>query len=103
MHAVNPHSHVTYDTPSEGELGGGCGHQYDRDYDYKDMAAALDFLVVMDYDSNNYPQHGETHAQACDTCYFANAALPLVKKGVECYAQLGVPASKLVLAFPWCK
>ena len=36
------------DTPAEGELANGCGKQYDRDYDYKGMAEALDFLVVMD-------------------------------------------------------
>jgi spore germination protein YaaH len=103
MHAVNPHSHVTYDTPAEGELANGCGKQYDRDYDYKDMAAALDFLVVMDYDSNDHPKDGKTHAESCDSCFFANDALPVVQKGVECYAQLGVPADKLVLAFPWCE
>jgi hypothetical protein len=37
MHASNPHSHVTFDTPSEGLLGGShtCGTQYNRNYDYK--------------------------------------------------------------------
>ena len=81
------------------------GKQYDRDYDYKGMAEALDFLVVMDYDSNSYPQDGKKEGPggACDTCFFANDALPVVKAGVECYKQLGVPASKLVLAFPWCE
>ena len=93
------------DTPAEGELANGCGKQYDRDYDYKGMAEALDFLVVMDYDSNSYPQDGKKEGPggACDTCFFANDALPVVKAGVECYKQLGVPASKLVLAFPWCE
>lgn len=37
----------------------------------------------------------------CPTCFWANAALPVVKAGVRCYSDLGVPASKLVLAFPW--
>ncbi len=65
----------------------------------------------------------------CPTCFYANAALPVVKNGktsfqlvqldarsevevfaqkklcartgVECYKSLGVPASKLVLAYPW--
>ena len=93
------------DTPAEGELANGCGKQYDRDYDYKGMAEALDFLVVMDYDSNSYPQDGKKEGPggACDTCFFANDALPVVQAGVECYKQLGVPASKLVLAFPWCE
>ena len=27
--------------------------------------------------------------------------MPVVKAGLECYAKLGVPASKLVMAFPW--
>eukprot|EP00041_Stephanoeca_diplocostata_P042407 m.10871 g.10871 ORF g.10871 m.10871 type:complete len:481 (+) comp7992_c0_seq1:260-1702(+) len=40
-------------------------------------------------------------AAPCSTCYFANAALPVVSAGVDCYARLGVPAGKLVLAFPW--
>jgi hypothetical protein len=31
----------------------------------------------------------------------ANAPLPGVKAGVACYEKLGVPASQLVLAFPW--
>ena len=37
----------------------------------------------------------------CPTCFYANAALPVVKNGVECFKSLGVPASKLVLAYPW--
>jgi hypothetical protein len=38
----------------------------------------------------------------CPTCYFANAALPVVQAGVDCFVNtLRVPASKLVLAFPW--
>ena len=50
---------MTYDTPSLGLLEeGGCGHQYGRDYDYRGLAAATDFLVVMDYDSNAYQGHG---------------------------------------------
>jgi hypothetical protein len=44
---------------------------------------------------------GGSSAAPCPTCFFANAALAVVKNGVECYAKLGVPASKLVLAFPW--
>ena len=103
MHSVNPHSHVTYDVPSDGLLEeGGCGKQYGRDYDYKALAEVLDFLVVMDYDSNDYPRNGAPQNKSiCPTCFFANAALDVVKAGVECYAHQGVPPSKLVLAFPW--
>ena len=56
MHAAQPGSHVTFDTPSEGETGSTqakCGDMYGRDYDYKALADALDFFVVMDYDSND--------------------------------------------------
>ena len=56
MHAAQPGSHVTFDAPSQGKTGGDqaqCGDMYGRDYDYKALAAAVDFLVVMDYDSND--------------------------------------------------
>ena len=166
--------------------------QYGRDYNYKALAEAVDFFVVMDYDSNdphhaqgtrigfepsigppyiyttraeassacvqagydrlchkselrgythcafgwttdwegywmekaqvgcggagynppgNHSHHGPAGAYCCQnghkihkpcpTCYFANAALPVVKNGVSCYEKMGVPPSKLVLAFPW--
>ena len=186
MHAVNPHSHVTFDVPSEGLVQEGCGQQYGRNYDFKGLADALDFLVVMDYDSNDahaavgadqhflprttpvyiyenrsvaeqacvdanfkglcskddingfsmcadgwcsdfkgywmatkqtgcgeagYNEDGPGPAGAyccgggdsepCSTCFFANAALPVVSAGVDCFANLSVPADKLVLAFPW--
>lgn len=185
MHAANPHSHVSFDIPSAGMLQEGpCGSQYGREYDFQALANALDFLVVMDYDSNDprganpgpvsfvggprrpyvfasraaaeegcrqkgFPRlcakaeiAGFSHCAGgwcsdwegywmskaragcgvagynsfqglagayccggslspCDTCYFANAALPVVKAGVECYRSLGVPPNKLVLAFPW--
>lgn len=193
MHAAQPGSHVTFDAPSQGKTGGDqaqCGDMYGRDYDYKALAEVLDFIVVMDYDSNDAPGavpatiryepqggHQPTYrygtreaAQAacadagwprlcrkdelegfshcafgwtsdwngywmaaaakgcggagynpasgshegaagayccgraalpCPTCFFANAALPVVQNGVDCYGALGVPPSKLVLAMPW--
>ena len=212
MHAANPHSHVTFDVPSEGLVQEGCGLQYGRNYNFTALAEVLDFLVVMDYDSNSphsavgHKQHylptqgppyiydtqsdaleackaagyprlcdkaelegfsncadgfctdfkgyvenafgardppivrgplnffaslrrfwmantvkgcgqagyntagpGPAGAYCCDdgaaapcpTCFFANAALPVVQAGVDCFNSLGVPASKLVLAFPW--
>ena len=42
-----------------------------------------------------------TIAPPCPTCFLANAALPVVAAGVKCFGSLGIPASKLVLAFPW--
>ncbi len=32
----------------------------------------------------------------------ANSPLALVRRGVQQYLDLGVPASKLVLGLPWC-
>ena len=195
MHGAQPGSHVTFDTPSEGETGttqAKCGQMYGRDYPYKALAEILDFFVVMDYDSNDardaapsngvqflphpapksgpyiYPTREAAAAackkagmprlckkeelkndsrcaygwcsdwsglwlasaekgcgsagfnpvkgshkglagayccggsrKICPTCFYANDALPVVKNGVECYKSLGVPTSKLVLAFPW--
>jgi len=39
--------------------------------------------------------------EPCPTCFFANAALPVVKNGAECFSKLGVLPSQLVLAMPW--
>ena len=54
MHAVNPSSHVSFDVPSGG-LGisptyqpHGCGKMDEREYDFKALAEAVDFFVVMD-------------------------------------------------------
>ena len=100
VHAVNPHAQMSFDAPSLGlrTETGECGQDYNRRYNYTGLAEALDFLVTMDYDTNikwsrryhQYPQ------------YYANIALPIVESGVECLTQnLSVPASKIVLAFPW--
>ena len=86
-------AHVTLDVPSEGAGTAKCGTQYGRNYDFKTLGTLCDFLVVMDYDSNV--------EGSCPTCSFANCGLQVVQQGVKCFASLGVPASKLVLAMPW--
>eukprot|EP01050_Picozoa_sp_SAG11_P036333 SAG11_NODE_13770_length_640_cov_1.249538_2_plen_162_part_01 len=55
----------------------------------------------MDYDSNAPDWYLQPYTWQCPTCFSTNAAMPVVKAGVECYRSLGVPPSKLVLAFPW--
>ena len=60
LHAAVPGSQVSFDTPSlglyeEGAGGRGCGYMYGRNYDFKGLADAADFLVAMDYDSNDPP------------------------------------------------
>lgn len=54
MHGLNPASHVSFDVPSGG-LGisptyepHACGKMDMREYDFKALAEALDFLLVMD-------------------------------------------------------
>mgnify|MGYP003923256061 FL=1 len=45
---------LSFDSPSMGMLVEfACGDMYGRNYDYKGLADAIDFLVVMDYDSNS--------------------------------------------------
>ena len=39
----------------------------------------------------------------CPTCFFTNAALPVIKAGVDCYESMGIPASQLVLLMPWVR
>ena len=58
--------------PSEGMLqDGGCGNQYGRTYDYKALADVVDFLVVMDYDSNDPRAAAPSRVRALlDVCFF---------------------------------
>ena len=64
-----------------------------RCYDYVALANASDFLYVMGYD---------TRSQIFDACVgFANAALPLMQRGLNRFLEIGVPSSKLVLGTPW--
>jgi di-N-acetylchitobiase len=64
-----------------------------RFYDAKGLADAADRLFVMDYDMQSQI-FGRCVAQA-------NSPYQLVKRGLEQFLQLGVPAKKLVLATPW--
>ena len=202
LKAINPASQISFDVPSQGQ--GACGQMYGRAYGFSALADAVDFLVVMDYDSgaahsalpsrvwytgapspaNRSYRYGSRQAASaacvaggdptnpagqppsgisrlcakaevagfsmcaagwmddfkgfwmesaakgcggagfnawsgadagayccsaggayvppCSTCYFANAALPVVARGVECYVEtLQIAPEKLVLAFPW--
>eukprot|EP01043_Picozoa_sp_COSAG02_P065789 COSAG02_NODE_10031_length_2043_cov_3.713992_1_plen_487_part_00 len=124
LHAAVPGSHVSFDTPSlglyeEGADGRGCGYMYGRNYDFKGLADAADFLLVMDYDSNDPALNGTFNKTgqynggynpwrwpgkgpfASSGQGYANAGLGVIAQGVECYRKLGVPTSKLVMAFPW--
>ena len=202
LKAINPASQISFDVPSQGQ--GACGQMYGRAYGFSALADAVDFLVVMDYDSgaarsalparvwytgapsaaNRSYRYGSrqvasaacvaggdptnpagqppsgisrlcakaevagfsmcaagwmadfkgfwmesaakgcggagfntwsgadagayccsaggAYVPPCPTCYFANAALPVVARGVKCYVEtLQIAPEKLVLAFPW--
>lgn len=64
-----------------------------RCYDYKGIADATDFVVIMSYDERS---------QIFGACIAsANSALSTTHAGMEGYLDLGIPADKLVLGLPW--
>ncbi|KAK9841972.1 hypothetical protein WJX81_002090 [Elliptochloris bilobata] len=64
-----------------------------RNYDVRGLAAAADLVFIMAYDMQS---------QIWGRCVAsANSPLALVRRGVQQYLDLGVPASKLVLGLPW--
>ena len=93
MHAAVPGSQVSFDVDSLAAPCSGNPTKPDYIYDVVGLAKAVDFLVVMDYDSANNP--------AQQPFFKGPMALPLLKVGVERFQQLGVPPSSLVLAMPW--
>ncbi len=86
-----------------------CAYGWCSDYQGYWMSSAVPGCGNAGYnDGSGQPSgayccfNGTTPVTPCPTCYFANAALPVVQAGVDCFVKtLGVPASKLVLAFPW--
>ena len=87
-----------------------CAYGWTSDWNGYWMASAKKGCGGAGYTPSGYvPFAGPSGAYCCGdtppcpTCFFANAALPVVKNGVECFKELGVQASKLVLAFPWCE
>jgi di-N-acetylchitobiase len=64
-----------------------------RYYDYAGLAAAADFLYVMDYD---------VRSQVIDRCLAdANSPIGAATLGLTKYLQAGVPAKQLILGTPW--
>ena len=59
-------------------------------YDHKALAKVLDFIVPMAYD-----EPWSSHVAA------ANSPIHNLNVGISQYAELGVPASKLVIGLPW--
>ena len=64
-----------------------------RNYPYRALAEASDYLYVMDYD---------TRSQIWDLCVAsANAPLPGMIHGLQRYLELGIASHKLILGVPW--
>lgn len=64
-----------------------------RDYDYRGLANAADYLFVMNYD---------TQSAIFDRCLAsANAPLAKAERGIDRYLDLGISPSKLIFGLPW--
>lgn len=91
MHMAQPGSIVAMAAFQLGLLLPGCGETGLPDY--KGLAQAVDFLVVMNYDANPW--------QRRDPDDYANAALSVVNRSLLCFKHFGVNPENLILAFPW--
>ena len=67
-----------------------------RCYNYSAIAAAVDWMFVMDYDLNDFddPPPDNDHSRA-------NAPLPAVEAGLKQLIAAGVPPEKIVCGLPW--
>ena len=66
----------------------------DRFYDLRAIARHVDYLFVMAYDMRSQMWGPRCAARA-------NSPLPLVRRGLREFQQLGIPARQLVLGLPW--
>ena len=65
-----------------------------RFYDLRAIARQVDYLFVMAYDMRSQMWGPRCAARA-------NSPLPLVRRGLQEFQQLGIPAQQLVLGLPW--
>eukprot|EP01046_Picozoa_sp_COSAG06_P064631 COSAG06_NODE_15529_length_1064_cov_1.131606_2_plen_267_part_01 len=75
-----------------------------HDPTYLPLANSVDYLVPMEYDSGASLYGGHSTPSGYQGGYYtacAQMALSLVKYGIDNYNRAGVPATKLVLAFPF--
>ncbi|XP_022110867.1 di-N-acetylchitobiase-like isoform X2 [Acanthaster planci] len=80
---ANPYAQISFDTP----FAAGC--TWGRCYDYKNLSESCDFFVIMDYDMSD------------PYMAISNDPIQRIKIGVESFQADGIPASKLITAFPW--
>lgn len=72
-----------------------------RNYDYKGLAGASDFLFIMGYDMHLYDDYTCELTSQGNVCSPAEASIRSLTAGVEEYLKADVPAEKLVLGLPW--
>jgi spore germination protein YaaH len=98
--AQNPHSQLSFDTQAMPAIANltcrdtlrrclARSHGPSLGFDYAALMQHLDFLVPMNYEHNFW-----------STVAGPNCDMRVMMDGVEQYAKLGVPASKLVSAMP---
>ena len=77
-------------------VGGRPDYEF-RDYDYKGLSEASDFLFIMGYDMHLWDDYTCVLKKTCSP---AEASIKELKLGVEDYRNQ-VDANKLVLGLPW--
>jgi spore germination protein YaaH len=92
FHEQLPGSEVSIDAPFYPEYEG-------RNYDYKSIAEACDYLFVMAYDGEFWDNI--QCAVTTPNCSMATASFELCEFGVQKYIEAGVAPNKLYLGLPW--
>jgi spore germination protein YaaH len=101
VHRAKPGSQFTFAMSSLGNEELLAGSRYWPSIS-KGLSEACDFLVLMEYDMNTERYLPSVkNFTGGNTSTKATAALPYIKRSVDMYTALGVPASKLVIALPF--
>lgn len=92
FHDQLPGSEVSIDAPFYPEYEG-------RNYDYKSISEACDYLFVMAYDGEFWDNI--QCALTSPNCSMATSSLQLCEFGIQKYIEAGVEPNKLYLGLPW--
>lgn len=93
FHEKLPGSEVSIDAPVYPEFEG-------RNYDYKSIAEACDYMFVMAYDAEFW-NNVQCVKEAGPNCSLACSSYEVDKYGIESYIELGVDPAKMYLGLPW--
>lgn len=94
FHEQIPGSEVSIDAPIYPQFEG-------RNYDYVAIAEATDYIFIMAYDGEFWNNVQCIAPSTGANCSLACAAYDEVEYGVAAFIDMGVPASKLYLGYPW--